>query len=143
MLFNFLIPAIPLPFAVYVALLPSSSYVVNTLFLLVYSRLFNAEFNDRRLPPITILLVLTDFLSLLILVFASRIPYTLYKTFSVPADLTSYFLLGFICAVEGLVLASLSSLAFLSVDKKTLSVSWILANTISSFVYIALGGVLP
>ncbi|WP_290597148.1 MULTISPECIES: hypothetical protein [unclassified Archaeoglobus] len=140
-LFNFLIPPDPFPFAIYAALLPSSSYIVNTLFLLTYSQLFEAEIDERRLLPVTLLLVVIDFVSLLFLALVAKVPYLLYRLFSVPADLVSYLLLGFVCVVEGLILAHVSSLAFLSVDKRTLSLSWIFANTVSIFVYLAKGGV--
>ncbi|WP_456328790.1 hypothetical protein [Archaeoglobus sp.] len=143
MLFNFLIPSIPLPFPIYIVLLPSSSYVVNTLFLLAYSQLFKVEIDEKRFLPVTLLLTLTDFASLIFLALISPIPYLLYRLFSVSADLTSYLLLVFICVMEGAVLAHISSLALVNADRRVLAASWISANTASTTAYMLLGGVFP
>ncbi len=142
-LFNFLIPAVPLPFPIYVALLPSSSYIINTLFLLAYSQLFEVEIDEKKLLPVTLLLIVADFASLIFLVLTSQIPYLLYKLFSVSADLTAYLLLVFICVMEGVALAHISSLTLVNANRRVLAASWILANTASTTAYMLLGGVFP
>ncbi len=101
------------------------------------------EIYEKRFLPVTLLLTLTDFASLIFLALASPIPYLLYRLFSVSADLTSYLLLVFICVIEGAVLARVSSLALVKANKKVLAASWIFANTASTTAYMLLGGVSP
>jgi hypothetical protein len=139
MLFNFLVPYYPF---IGVATPFLTSYIVNTLFLLSYSRIFNSELDENRFLMISFLLVLVDFAALFVGGMVSgaivKAPYWLWGDWRLMDELARRrdLLAPLDAVVGGAILGYASSFAFVSVNRKHLITSWIVANSISILIFV-------